>query len=72
MKRLVLVHKDGIHQIIGATDGELPITIYGNGGPFEAMGRQIEFASLYRVNTRGAYYREPITPATHTFHEAQK
>ncbi len=69
-KRIVFVHPDGLHQIMG-TDAKfpsLPVTAEN----FEVRGRRVAFASLYRVTTRAAYYREPITPASYTFNEAQR
>lgn len=77
MKRLVFVHGDGLHQILGATDQKIPVVLefIGNDGervPFITRGRTIEFASLYKENHRAAYFREPICPAKNTFNEAQK
>jgi len=72
VKRIVFVHPSGLHQIMG-TDGDLPApALPVTAGPFEALGRRVEFASLYRMTSRGAFYREPIVPAEHTFHEAQR
>lgn len=61
-KRIVLIHDDGVHQIVGAiTDGRpLPVTLEG----FEERGRTIPFVSLVRVTTRAAYYKAPMLPST--------
>lgn len=39
---------------------------------FTAQGRLVPFASLVRVTTRAAFYKEPMVPAGYTFHEAQR
>ena len=77
-KKIVFVHPDGLHQIIGATDTQPPTVLQFRGPdgvvvPFEIRGRVVPFASLYRVTRRAAYYKEPLVPgASHTFHEAQQ
>lgn len=76
-KRIVFVHPDGLHQIVGATDGELPVTLQfvgpdGQPVPFQARGRVVPFASLVRVTPRAAFYKEPLVPSSYTFHEAQR
>lgn len=69
-KRLVFVHPDGLHQIIGHGEGlsALPVAL----PKFQVRGRTVQFSSLYRVTPRMALYREPIVPASYTFHEAQQ
>ncbi len=69
-KRIVFVDHDGLHIIMG-TDAEFP-TLPVTAQNFEVRGRRVAFASLYKVTTRAAYYREPIVPASYTFHEAQR
>jgi hypothetical protein len=71
IKRVVLIHADGMAQILGTgtVGGDLPVTI----GSFEALGREIPFASLYRVTSRAAYFKAPTVPKSfNTFHENQK
>lgn len=65
-KRVVFVHPDGLHQILGTTAGfeRLPVTAEN----FQTRGRVVPFASLVRVTSRAAYYREPIIPGPYTFH----
>jgi hypothetical protein len=69
-KRIVFVDKDSTHIIMGTDDEfpQLPVTAEH----FEVRGRIVPFASLYKVTTRAAFYREPITPASYTFNEAQR
>jgi hypothetical protein len=70
MKRIVFVHPNGLHQIIG-TDAPfpaLPVTAEG----FHALGREVAFASLVKVTTRAAFYKEPLIPASAGFHAAQQ
>lgn len=69
-KRIVFIHPDGMRQIMGTDEGfdTLPIVAEN----FEVRGRIVPFASLVRVTTRAAYYKEPMVPASYTFHEAQK
>jgi len=71
-KRVVFVHDDGIHQILGtATDP--PVALVPEGDAIEVRGRIIPFASLYRVTTRAAYYKAPTVPSSgQTLHEAQR
>ena len=61
MKRLVFIHTQGphagLHQILGVAD-EFP----EGAEKFEAMGRVVEFASLIKMTTRAAFYREVIKP----------
>ena len=66
-KRVVLVHPDGVRQILGVVEGELSVTA----GPLQERGRDIPFVSLVRVTTRAAYYKEPLVPASYTFHDRQ-
>ena len=70
-KRILFLRPDGIYQIMG-TNAEfptLPVTAEG----FEAGGRLIPFASLYRVTPRAAYYKEPMELSNHsTFDPRQK
>ncbi len=70
-KRIVFVDQDGLHIIMG-TDAEFP-TLPVTAQNFEVRGRRVPFASLYKVTTRAAFYKEPLVPgATHSFHEAQQ
>jgi hypothetical protein len=69
-KRIVFVDADGLHIIMG-TDAEFP-TLPITAQNFVVRGRTVPFASLYRVTTRAAFYREPIVPASYTFHEQQR
>ena len=69
-KRILFLRQDGIYQIMG-TDAKfptLPVTAEG----FEAGGRLIPFASLYRVTSRAAFYKEPMVPSNYTFDPRQK
>ena len=71
MHRIVFVHPDGLHQIMGTDEGmaTLPVTAEG----FVVLGRAVPFASLYRVTPRIAYYKEPMMPSTHsTFNPRQQ
>lgn len=77
MKRIVFQHPDGLHQILGATDGDLPTVLQfqapdGSPVPFETRGRVVPFASLVRVTHRAAFYKEPLVPASYTFDARQK
>jgi len=69
-KRVVFIHADGMEQICGASlVKDLSVCI----GPFTMLGREIPFASLYRVTTRAAYYKAPTIPTSaQTFHAEQK
>lgn len=75
-KRIVFIHPDGLMQIMGTDDGmpSLPVTAEG----FAVQGRTVPFASLVRVTSRAAYYKEPLVPATTmgpatiTFHPEQR
>ena len=67
-KRVVFLHPDGIYEICGVEQEPRIITAEN----FTLRGRFIEFASLFKVTTRAAYYREPIVPASNGFHEAQR
>ncbi len=72
-KRIVFIHDDGIHQIIGHCDGELPVTLAGDGAVIETRGRQIPFASLVKVTARAAWYRAPVVPQSYgSFHKEQR
>lgn len=70
-KRIVFQHPDGLCQIWGVAEAgiNLPVVL----GPFEALGRAVEFASLVKVTPRMAIYKAPLVPggAVQTFHEAQ-
>lgn len=69
MKRIVFLHPDGLAQILGVHDGELPVCV----GPFEVCGRVVPFASLVKVKRGAAYYKEPMLPTSaQSFHEAQQ
>ena len=69
-KRLVYIHPDGLHQILGHAGGlpKLPEVL----PKFEVNGRLVPFCSLFKVTQRAAYYKEPLVPAANTFHEAQR
>lgn len=75
-KRLVFVHPDGLHQILGTVDQATlkvdappPVVL----PPITLRGAEIPFSSLYRVTTRAALYKAPVIPTSaNTFHEAQK
>lgn len=68
MKRIVFRHPDGIYQIVGVVAGDdLAVT----SERIELRGRVIPFASLYKVTTRAAYYKEPLVPSSYIFHRAQ-
>lgn len=72
-KRLVFVHADGLHQIIGHSGDlgkhKIPVVM----PPIDLRGRTIEFSSLYKVTPRAAYFKAPMLPvARNTFHEEQK
>jgi hypothetical protein len=74
VKRLVFIHADGLHQILGATKGELPEAIHADdGSPIEMLpGRNVAFASLVRVTTRAAFYKEPMTPRSYGSFDARQ
>jgi len=57
-KRVVFVHPSGLCQIMGTLD-EFPQPPV-SAECFEALGRTVPFASLYRVTPRAAYYKEPM------------
>lgn len=69
-KRIVFVHPSGLHEIVGTTDTlpELPIVAQG----FTLQGREVPFASLFRVSHRAAFYKEPMVPASYSFHKEQR
>lgn len=72
-KRVVFVHDDGIHQILGTFPGQAPVTLVPDNASIQVRGRIIPFASLYRVTSRAAYYKAPTVPQSfNTFHEVQK
>lgn len=69
-KRVVLHHPNGLMQIMGLASDP---PIVSTDQPFEALGRYIPFASLVRVTSRMAVYREPMTPGSaSSFHEMQR
>lgn len=73
-KRIVFMHDDGIHQILGVHAGELPVTLVPEGATaILVRDKIIPFASLVRVTSRAAYYKMPMqnVPAQ-TFSEAQR
>ena len=67
-KRLVFLHPDGIAQILGEWSPDMPHTAEG----FTLRGRLIPFASLVKVTGRAVYFREPMIPASYSFHAAQQ
>lgn len=75
MKRVVFEHPDGLAQILGYVPdgGTVPIVIPLQGMPaMELRGRVVAFASLVRMTPRAAFYREPMIPASYSFHAAQQ
>lgn len=64
MKRLVVRHRDGMHQIIGhaPTGVQLPITLPLDGNTMSLLGREIKLLSLVQVEPRYALYLEPLEP----------
>ena len=74
MKRVVFIHPDGLHQILGVLGTAdapvaLPVTVEG----FTVLGRLVPFASLVKVKRGAAYYKEPMLPTSaQSFHEAQQ
>lgn len=75
MKRIVFEHPDGLAQIIGHVPdgGTVPIVIPLPGMPAMSLcGRVVAFASLVRMTSRAAFYREPMVPASYSFHAAQQ
>ena len=66
-KRIVVVHPNGVHQIIGVEPGTLR-TVLGD-SPLTCV-------DLYRVTARAAFYRRPLYPTSrgrfnHSFDERQ-
>lgn len=67
MKRVVLVHPDGLHQILGTDEGlegRLPSMLpdFQLNPPLE---RIVSHATLFRTTPRAFYYREPPLPQNH-------
>lgn len=65
------MHPDGIPQICGAHDGELPVIIKDS----TMRGRSIPFVSLVKVTERAAFYKEPLVPSgrfNQSFHPSQR
>jgi hypothetical protein len=66
---IVLIHRSGIHQILGTVDKQPTLEFVEfmiNGQPTSA--------SLIKATSRAYYYREPMTSADapKTFHPAQE
>ena len=68
-RRIVLIHRSGIHQILGTAEGQPPLEF----AEFTINGEPTS-ASLIRANSRAIYYRELISPVNtpKTFHPAQE
>lgn len=71
-KRAVFVHSDGLHQIIGLVNQDIPVTLAGEGTVIQLRDRVIPFASLIKVTERVAFYKEPMIPASYTFDKRQQ
>jgi hypothetical protein len=68
VKRIVFVHPNGMHQILGHAPAEYPITLPLPGTPpMDLLGKEVPFASLVKVTERMAVYKEPMIPGTHTY-----
>lgn len=56
---------------MGTDEGFDPLPVTAEG--FTTRGRVVPFASLFKVTTRAAFYKEPMVPASSkTFHAEQR
>lgn len=73
MKRVVFLDAHGPAQILGLWDESIKALPVVTPRAFIAStGREVPFASLVKVTPRAAFYKEPILPASSSFHAAQR
>lgn len=70
-RRLVLVHPNGLHQILFAfEEGEEPPVAIAN---LPRIGAHpLPFVSMFKADSRAVYYKEPLVPQSYTFNPAQQ
>lgn len=69
MRRLIFQHASGLFRILGVVGEDAqPITLAN----FSAGDETIAFASLYKADGLALYYKEPMVPASYTFHQSQR
>lgn len=60
MKRIVFIHRDGLHEILGAADkAEIPVAIME---PIATSRGVVPFCSLVKEGPRAMFFKAPMVP----------
>lgn len=62
MKRIVFVHRDGLHEILGAAEkAQIPVTITE---PIQTARGIVPFCSVVKEGPRAIFFKAPMVPTT--------